>query len=407
MTSVSNLISPSSDNDTKSADSKKASRLPSATTMAYRRCEEAVQKLPPYVASFTLEQGKRFLSLVIDNQVKSLTLSKLQKDEYVPRSLRSSICLSGSNDVSRTPNFMTLAASLNTTTSDYIQNAKNIMMEASLLEKNVRSKKIFELLLKICLYCYQLFLMELGAPTTPDSQDTDHSLLFALTTELLFQSGTLLTELNNLQLEITVEERIEISAKVFPGINNPAFTTYKSTFNAHHESFTNYFKHIEELLNNLLFMPLQSYFTQRTVIQKESIRRNFIAQQRAQDKATTTAMLTDDEPTVSPQLLRSLIHKEVLKEVNKLKITNSNNSTNPNKGKNNSRGANNNNKNQSFNSKQGASLKKKPKKPKQAENPHNGKKSKKGSATQESKSNGGKNDDTKKKKNTSLRKTTK
>jgi hypothetical protein len=406
MTSVSNLISPSSNNDTKSADSKTASRLPSATTMAYRRCEEAVQKLPPYVASFTLEQGKRFLSLVIDNQVKSLTLSKLQKDEYVPRSLRSSICLSGSNDVSRTPTFMTLAASLNTTTSDYIQNAKNIMIEASLLEKNVRSKKIFELLLKICLYVYQLFLMELGAPITPDSQDTDHSLLFALTTELLFQSGTLLTELNNLQLEISVEERIEISAKVFPGRNNPAFPTYKSTFNAHHESFTNYFQHIEELLNNLLFLPLQSYLLQCTVIQKESIRRTFIAQQRAQDKATTTAMLTDDEPTVSPQLLRSLVHKEVLKEINKLKITNSNNSTNPTKGKNNSRGAanaNNNNKNQ----KKGASLKKKPKKPKQAESPHNGKKSKKGSATPDSKSNAGKSVDTKKKKNTSSRKTTK
>jgi hypothetical protein len=58
-------------------------------------------------------------------------------------------------------------------------------------------------------------------------------------------SSTLLTELNNLQLEITVEEQIVICSKVFPGTQDPAFTNYKSVFHMHQESFIEYLKHMK------------------------------------------------------------------------------------------------------------------------------------------------------------------
>jgi hypothetical protein len=141
MTPVSNSISPSCSTTPKPIKQNHPNRLPSATTMAYRRCQEEVQKLPPYVSSFTLSLGKRLISLVIDNTEKSLTILKLQKDDYIPHSLKSATTLSGSDEVSRTQSFTTLASSFHTTTTEYIASAKKLMVDAVILERNTRSKK--------------------------------------------------------------------------------------------------------------------------------------------------------------------------------------------------------------------------------------------------------------------------
>ena len=325
--------------------------------MAYRRCQEEVQKLPAYVSSFTLSLGKRLISLVIDNTEKSLTILKLQKDDYIPRSLKSAVKLSGSDEVSRTQTFTTLASSFNTTTTEYIASAKKLMVDAALLERNVRSKKIFEEFLKICLYSYQLSIVELGTPNTPtDTYDNDSLLLFALTTSVIFQSASFLENLNMLKIELSGEEQATICSKVFPGANDPLFNNYKSSFDVTHDTFLAFVKYTQDFVNNLIFLPLQAYSLQVDVIKKEAIRREFIAKQQALTKADAITMLVDSEPTTSPQLLRSLVHKEVLKELNKLQ------STLINRPKNTRRGANantNTNSNQNSSSTKGASLKKK------------------------------------------------
>jgi hypothetical protein len=120
----------------------KSDKLPSATTIAFRICQEEALKLPTNVSSYFFEQGKRLILLVIKNQEKSKKLTKLQKDDFVTRSLKSAITLSGSNKVSRITNFTTLATSLGTTSSMYVTFAKAIMMEAALLEQNFRNLKM-------------------------------------------------------------------------------------------------------------------------------------------------------------------------------------------------------------------------------------------------------------------------
>jgi hypothetical protein len=216
MTPVLNSTSPSCSTMMKPIKKNHHNRLPSATTMAYHWCQEEVQKLPPYALSFTLKLGKRLILLVIENTEKSLTILKLQKDNYIPCSLKSSITLSG------TQNFTTLASSFHTTTTEYIISAKKLMVDAALLERNIRSHKIFEEFLKICLYCYQFAIVEQETPyTTTDFYDNDYMLLFALTTEVLFQSENLLKNLNMLKIEISVDQQATICSKVFPGANNP------------------------------------------------------------------------------------------------------------------------------------------------------------------------------------------
>jgi hypothetical protein len=103
-------------------------KFSSATTIAMQQCQEAVQKLPACVSSYFFEKAHHLISLVIENQKKSNSLLQLQKDDYVPRSLKSAFTLSGSNEVSRTTEFSTLASSLNTTTATFVQSAKAIVV---------------------------------------------------------------------------------------------------------------------------------------------------------------------------------------------------------------------------------------------------------------------------------------
>jgi hypothetical protein len=217
-------------------------------------------------------------------------------------------------------------------------------------------KKIFEEFLKICLYSYQLSIVELGTPNTPtNTYDNDHLLLFALTTEVLFQSGTFLENLNMLKIEISCEERATICSKVFPGTNDPLLNNYRNSFDITHDTFLAFVRYTQDFIKNLIFLPLQAYSIQIDVIKKETTRQEFIAKQQALNKADTITMLVDTEPTTSPQLLRSLVHKEVLKELNKLQST-------LNRPKNIKRGATSNtNTNSNNNSSliKGASLKKK------------------------------------------------
>jgi hypothetical protein len=111
-----------------------------------------------------------------------------------------------------------------------------------------------------------------------------------------------------------------------------------STQTINHNAISN---NVANIINACVKHPLQAYT-------------EFIIKQQALKKVNNITMLVDTEPTTSPQLLHSLVHKEVLKELNKLQ------STLINRPKNIKRGANaNTNSIHTSNLDKGASLKKK------------------------------------------------
>jgi hypothetical protein len=136
-----------------------------------------------------------------------------------------------------------------------------------------------ELLSSLSSYSYQYHIVELGVSLiTPYIYNNGHFLLFAMLTEVLFQSDDLLDRLNTLNIEISIEERNTIS-KNFPGTNDPTFTNYIDSFDTTNDSFTDLITKIQDFLDDLLFKSLQVYHNQLIVIQKENHRREFITRQ--------------------------------------------------------------------------------------------------------------------------------
>jgi hypothetical protein len=321
-------------------DKKFNNKLPSATTTALRKCREEAQKLPVNVSSYFFDQGKRLISLVIENQEKLANLKKLQQDEFVPRSLKSLVTLSGSNEVSRTSEFLTLATSLDTTSSVYSTSAKAIMVEAALLERNFRNLKIFKQFLNFCKLCYQYQIMELGAPsTTAEATIDDQELLFALFTEMLFCLPTFLENFREMHVDLPIEDLIATRAKVFPGVNDSNYTTFKNNINTTNDTFVQLLESVELLITNICLHPIGTYNTQKALILKEIQRRDFIMTQRALEKADTTTLMIEEEPTPTPRLLWSLISQELQKEFQKLNLHKRSESNKQMKRKNSVRGA--------------------------------------------------------------------
>jgi hypothetical protein len=315
-------------------------KLPSATTIALRKCREEAQKLPTNVSSYFLDQGKRLISSVIENQEKSAKLNRLKQDEFVPRSLKSAIELSGSNDVSRTTTFMTLATSLDTTSSVYVSSVKEIMVEAALLERNQRNLKIFEQFLNFCRLCFQYQIMELGAPSTLTEATTDDpELLYALLTEILFCSADFLENFRETNIDLAIDDLVATRAKVFPGVNDTKYAEFKNIIDTTHDSFTQLLDAVKVLVSNICLYPISAYNTHLKVILKEAQRREFIANQQALSTANNTTLMMDEEPATTPKLLRSLITQELQKELQRLNISKKTDTNKNYNGKNSRRGA--------------------------------------------------------------------
>jgi hypothetical protein len=240
---------------------------------------------------------------------------------------------------------MTLVTSLDTTSSMYISSVKDIMVEAALLERNLRNLKIFEQFLNFCRLCYQYQNMELGAPsTTTEATTDDQELLFGLLTELLFCSTEFLENFRETRVDLTIDDLVVTRSKVFPGVNDSKYADFKNTIDITHDSFTQLLDAIKVLISNICLYPIAAYHTHQTVISKEAQRCDFIATQQAISKANNTMLMIEEEPMTTPRLLQSLITQELQKELQRLNISKKTDSkrTDSNKkynGKNSKRGA--------------------------------------------------------------------
>jgi hypothetical protein len=337
------LTSPVTDKPLKTP--KLQEKLSSATTIAMRQCREAAQKLPACVSSYFFEKAHSLISMVIENQKKSDSLLQLQKDDYVPRSLKSALTLSGSNEVSRTTEFSTLATSLHTTTATFVKSAKAIMVESALLERNRRLTHIVETFFTVCKIIIQFYIVEMGTPINQDDCATvDQDLVYVLLTDYLLDSQDFCNKVVLLSTDLPSIEIVHIRNKMFPMAETVHFQELRQNTQVHKQFLEN----VDNLLTELIFQPIQKYNQQLSLLTKDKLRREFITNLKADEKAKDTVMTMADEHTVSPKILRSLINQEVNKELRKLQISKKNvnknsmdvnNKIQKNKPKNISRGA--------------------------------------------------------------------
>jgi hypothetical protein len=195
-------------------------------------------------------------------------------------------------------------------------------VEAALLERKFRNFKIFEQFLNFCKLCYQYQILELGAPAiTTDATNIDQELLFLLFTEILFCSPDFLEQFREIHVDLSIDDLVTTRSKLFPSVNDPKFAEFKNNTDITNDSFVLVLNAIKMLISNICLHTIRAYNSHQIVIQKENQHCDFIITHQALAKAETTTLMTDEEPTIIPRLLQSLITQELQKELQKIQIS--------------------------------------------------------------------------------------
>jgi hypothetical protein len=120
-----------------------------------------------------------------------------------------------------------------------------------------------------------------------------------------------------LSTDFPTSDVAHIQNKIFPATETVHFQKVHKTVHVH-ESFL---ENTTNLLEDFIFEPIQMYNSKILLLKKDQQHCEFITKLEADSKAQDTTMILAEEHTVSPKILRSLINKEVSKELRKLQIT--------------------------------------------------------------------------------------
>lgn len=259
----------------------------------------AVRSLLPPIQPIALNFAKQHLSIFRLIEERKRSLAHLQRDDYLPRSVRSSFTLNASKRVSETAAFLTLQQSVQNHLAASQRQLKEFIIAAADLELKALERQLAENFFSLVAYLSKSSVI-IAHPGLNECDDYT-STVFLLATQTLRPCSPMNTlsdeEKSLLLLPYSTRElplALDTTQRtLLQPIASDVAATVTSLCTAPSE------KYVEQTLSNSLFLKLH----------------NITTLQSHDTLAADTAMVIDTESSTPPQLLQAYIDKSIKKSL--------------------------------------------------------------------------------------------
>jgi hypothetical protein len=274
---------------------------PSPSEAAKAIIVSAVASLPTPVQSTSLELANKSLAIFKQISERKKSLVNLEREDYLPRSLRSTFHLNASKGLTETAEFIALQRQVQLTVSHHQSVMKTYIVSAAKMEIDLLHRQLAISIVTLVGYLSKsCLILNLGLQTTDQyTSAVCSAVLRSPTAPLPVVAALSAAEIQQAILPYS-------ASPLTPELDPTAANRLNPIVVA-----------VSQHINDLCTLPCSTYTEQETANLRALQVTALNSLHKHDTLAAATAIRLDDEPTVHPELLETVVNKAVNKAVDK------------------------------------------------------------------------------------------